>query len=50
MVLDARLVDGVFHRLTADVKGNKVGISVDGVRILEQAVDGFPGGRFGLYR
>ena len=49
MVLDARLVDGVFHRLTADVKGNKVGISVDGVRILEQAVDGFPGGRFGLY-
>ena len=49
MVLDARLVDGVFHRLTADVKGNKVGISVDGVRILEQAVGDLPGGRFGLY-
>ena len=49
MVLDARLVDGVFHRLTADVKGNRVGISVDGVRILEQAVGDLPGGRFGLY-
>lgn len=49
MVLDARLVDGVFHRLTADVKGSRVGISLDGVRILEQAVGDLPGGRFGLY-
>ena len=49
MVLDARLVDGVFHRLTVDVKGSRVGISLDGVRILEQAVGDLPGGRFGLY-
>lgn len=49
MVLDARLVDGVFHRLAVDVKGEKVGLTLDGVRILEQTVDGFSGGRFGLY-
>ena len=49
MVLDEKLVDGVRHRLTADVKGGRVAIAVDGVKILDEPVDGFAGGRFGVY-
>lgn len=49
MVLDGRLVDGVRHRLSAEVKGDLVGVSFDGVPILERTVGDLPGGRFGLY-
>lgn len=49
MVLDERIVDGVSHRLSAEVKGDLVGLSFDGVRILERKVADLPGGRFGLY-
>ena len=49
MVLDDRIVDGTPHRLAADVKGSLVGISFDGVRILEKVVPDMPGDRFGLY-